>query len=587
MTLCNASQQLRGGLTTGTCAAAAAKAALLALQNKIKPAAVEVVLPDGTSETIAIEECVTYSCTHAKAVVKKDAGDDPDITNGMSIVCDVNCANEDGDIVFCAGDGVGTVTKPGLQIPVGEPAINPVPRKAIAHAVREVMPHRKVTITLSIPGGAERARHTFNPKLGVEGGLSILGTSGRIVPRSEEAWFRSLLPQLDMAKAMGHRTIFVTPGSFGKELRKHFPDVSDDAVIHAGNFLGDVLKECGKRNFDRIILAGHIGKLVKIAAGIWNTHSQTGDARLETITAHAALLGAPSPTLAALMGATTTEAAVPILSDANLHGVWFSLAKKAAARAAEHAGIPVSCVLTAYGETVLGWTTDLNISFQTLSRPPTLHTKTSSIHVVGVGPGNAEFLSPAAWQLIQTADVIAGGARQLELVSQLNKIKIPITANLAALSLALQEHPNANIVVLASGDPTCYGILEFVKREFPERIGSIVPAVGSFQMALARLQKSWNEVAFTSAHGKSTEALFELVASQNAVLTLTDTTNAPTALAHAVCRCFSNTNFSFTVLERLGYPTEKLTAFTQNDIPNTRFDTLSVLLIEKTAGDTP
>lgn len=577
MTPQNTSDSLRTGFTTGTCAAAAAKGALLALRpnaniDAISP--VEIKLPNGAIVELPLSEIHITGISSAKACVLKNSGDDPDITNGMSIWAEVCVGEEVGDIEFMAGNGVGTVQKPGLQIPIGEPAINPVPRKIIAQSVREVEPTRKVQVTISIPGGTERALNTFNPKLGIEGGLSILGTSGIVIPRSQDAWFRSLLPQLDIAKALGLETIFVSPGSFGAELRKSFSNVPSEAVIHAGNFIGDVLLECKKRNFTNVIIAGHAGKLVKFAAGIMNTHSELGDARLETIAAHAALCGASQALVARIMNATTAEACVSILRDSGMNSTWFSIAQKAAERASLHAQMPVDVVVTAYGELVLGWSKNLNEIFP--SEPPQ-----NLIHVVGLGPGPEHLTSPAAWQLICQSPIVVGGKRQLESVSHLKKTTHAITANMETTANFIREHKNSPIVILSSGDPTCYGVFDFVRREFPNRLGRVVPAVSSFQLALARLQKSWAEVGFASCHGRSPAALLQLLETSQAVLTLTDTSMNPIAIAKAVCEHFPKYEFDFTVLEELGYDSEKTSRFTNAHIPNVQFHSLSVMLVEK------
>ncbi len=608
--------QLRGGFTTGTCAAAAAKAALLLLAGNTNTTSVDVNLPDGSSACFSIEECVVLGINRARASVQKNSGDDPDITNKMFVVVDVEVSSKPGNVVFVGGDGVGKVTKPGLQIPVGEPAINPGPRILIEQAVRSVEPHREVIVTISIPGGKERAAHTFNPKLGIEGGLSVLGTSGRIVPRSQEAWFRSLLPQLDVAKALGHETIFVTPGSFGLALRKYFPEVCDEVVVHAGNFIGDILLECAKREFKHVILAGHSGKLVKIAAGIWNTHSGVGDARLETIAAHAAVCGASPKAVFDILNAPTTEAAASFIDAECLSGVWHSLAQKAAERASDYSKIRVSSVFTAYGDRVLGWSRSLASVFENSK-------KEARISVVGLGPGASEWLSPAAWRVIYAADAIIGGKRQLEQVASLGKKNVPVTSDLNALSQAIRNllsgctddvntvgGPNCevncevnyevncevncedsvavgrgkNIVVLASGDPTCYGILEFLMREFPESVAQVVPAVSSFQMALARLKLSWGNVAFASAHGRSVENVVNALQNEKAVLTLTDANASPIVIAKNICIHFPGVDFRFVVMERLGYCDEKITTLLAKDLGYQVFDSLSVMYIEKQTG---
>ncbi|HEY3415250.1 MAG TPA: cobalt-precorrin-5B (C(1))-methyltransferase CbiD, partial [Armatimonadota bacterium] len=226
-------ETLRAGFTTGTCAAAAAKAAALCLRGE-ECRAVELCFPAGDTEILAIENVERLSPSSARATVIKDAGDDPDITDGMSVVTTIELTGE--GITFYAGEGVGTVTSPGLQLPPGEPAINPVPREMIAQALRDVLGDAGCRVTVSIPGGEAAAAKTFNPRLGITGGLSILGTSGRVMPKSEDAWLRSLIPQIDVALAAGYRQLFLTPGGFGEKAAIEKLGAELPAVIQTSNF---------------------------------------------------------------------------------------------------------------------------------------------------------------------------------------------------------------------------------------------------------------------------------------------------------------------------------------------------------------
>lgn len=262
--------ELRSGYTTGACAAAAAKAAALHLFEEDCAMAVDIPFPDGTREALPIEFlCVT--ATGAEAAVRKDAGDDPDITDGSQVRAHVTLTDTN-DITFAAGEGVGTVTLPGLQIPPGEPAINPGPRAMISAALREVAPCG-FHVTISILGGKELAAKTFNPRLGVEGGLSILGTSGRVRPFSAPALRDALACSLDVAKACGITLPILVPGNIGeKAARAHFK-VGEHQIISVSNEWGFMLDEAQKRNFSALLLVGHPGKLAKLIDGEWDTHS--------------------------------------------------------------------------------------------------------------------------------------------------------------------------------------------------------------------------------------------------------------------------------------------------------------------------
>ena len=300
--------------------------------------------PDGERVTLAIEwaERVRQGC--ARAAVVKDAGDDPDVTDGMTVVAEVEVAAAADAVAarppavgFVAGPGVGTVTRAGLQIPPGEPAINPVPRRMIAAAVRAVLPDEPVRVTVSIPGGEQAARRTFNERLGVVGGLSVLGTSGRVIPRSEDAWMRSLLPQVDVALADGNDTVYLTPGGFGERAARERFGAAETQIVQCSNFVGDLLDRCVDAGMAQVVLVGHAGKLVKVAAGVWNTHSRVADARLETLAALAAAAGAPPTLVVRILELPTAEAAVDVLADAGLDEVWDDVAERAARRASERA----------------------------------------------------------------------------------------------------------------------------------------------------------------------------------------------------------------------------------------------------------
>jgi len=263
-------KEMRTGFTTGTCAAAAAKAATIALCGDPLPGHVEIALPDHTRVSLPVEAFGENG--HAvSAAVRKDAGDDPDVTDGCLVAASV-CWSESGEFTIRNGEGVGVVTKPGLSIPPGEPAINPVPRRMIRDAVNEVT-QRAVSVTISIPGGQELAEKTFNPRLGVVGGLSILGTSGIVRPFSTPALRDALKCALSVATACKVLLPVLVPGRIGaKAAKKHFR-IAGEQLIEVGNEWGFVLDEAAKMQFERYLILGHPGKLAKLATGEWDTHS--------------------------------------------------------------------------------------------------------------------------------------------------------------------------------------------------------------------------------------------------------------------------------------------------------------------------
>lgn len=582
--------ELRSGFTTGTCAAAAAAAAAHTLAGDVCEA-VEVQLPDGESVTLAVEAVERPRAGVARAAVIKDAGDDPDVTDGMTVVVEVERLSGEGvTIEFVAGEGVGTVTRAGLQVPPGEPAINPVPRAMITAAVRAVLPDSPLRVSVGISGGRQVAARTFNGRLGIEGGLSVLGTSGRVIPKSEDAWLRSLLPQVDMALADGRDTVYLTPGGFGERAARDVFGAAETQIVQCSNFVGDLLDYCVDRGVASIVLVGHAGKLVKVAAGVWNTHSRVADARLETLAALAAAAGAAPPLVVELLALPTIEAAVEVLADAGLADVWDNVAERAARRAEERAarragdGASPSCdcAVVDYSGAVIG-SSGLaraeagagrhGVPVADGGRPGL------ALTVVGTGPGAAEWLSPAAWRVIRRAAVVAGGRRQLDRFAPAAAQRIEIGADMEAAVTALRSLVGRRVVVLASGDPGFFGISATLRRLLPEAELVTVPGISSIQLAAARLGRPWDNVHFASAHGLDVAGVVEAVLKHPRVLALTDARRSPQAIAAALSA--AEIHADVTVLERLGEKDERITSAAAAEIAMGEFDGLSVVFIER------
>ncbi|HLN88563.1 MAG TPA: cobalt-precorrin-5B (C(1))-methyltransferase CbiD [Candidatus Binatia bacterium] len=308
---------LKYGLTTGATAAAAAKAALIAI---VKEPVDRVVIPTpiGLRFEVPVKSSRKLDKYTAEAVTVKDAGQDIDVTDKMEITATVKLT-DDGKIILKSGAGVGRVTKPGLQVPIGEGAINPIPKSMITEAVKEVLPAGKgVEVTISAPEGANIAKKTMNPKLGIVDGISILGTTGVVKPLSLEACRRSLVPQIDVALARGYKRVFFVPGNIGERIAKQQYNAPEDAIVQTGDFVGYMLDKAVEKGVKEIILLGHSGKLVKLAANIFNTHHKVGDARNEVIASYAGGAGADTKTINALLAANTSDEASEILRRANL-----------------------------------------------------------------------------------------------------------------------------------------------------------------------------------------------------------------------------------------------------------------------------
>jgi cobalt-precorrin-5B (C1)-methyltransferase len=285
---------MRYGWTTGACATAAATAACTALLTGEFPDPVEVLLPKGKRPGFAL---ATHRLTGSSATagVVKDAGDDPDVTHGALIVATVSPGEPGTGVAFRAGEGVGTVTLPGLPVSVGEPAINPVPRRMMREAVERVTRAHggsgDVVIEISIPGGEELARRTWNPRLGIVGGLSVLGTTGVVVPYSCSAWIESIRQGVDVARALGHRHVAGATGSTSEETVARLYGLPESALLDMGDFAGAVLKYLRRHPVPRLTLAGGFAKLSKLAAGHLDLHSGRSQVDLRLLSALASEAG--------------------------------------------------------------------------------------------------------------------------------------------------------------------------------------------------------------------------------------------------------------------------------------------------------
>lgn len=345
--------KLKGGYTTGASAAAGVKAALIYFTTDKIVDAVEITALDGTLLKIPIKAVTKISADKICVEVIKNSGDDPDITNGVSIFTTVTKISG-AEIIFRAGLGVGTVTKSGLQVAKGEPAINPGPRQLIKNVAAE-FGVTGLEVEISIPAGVELAKKTLNPILGVEGGISVIGTTGVLRPMSEEAFKNSLVPQIDVAVANGFTTLIFVPGKIGEvtALKLGF---NPQSIVQTSNFIGHMLDAAAERNVAEIILCGHIGKLVKVAAGIFHTHNRVADGRLETLAAYCAAEGLNAVEVQKILNAATTEEAAEIISANNLNHVYKKIASRASLRAERYTfqKIRVGTILTNYAGDVLG-----------------------------------------------------------------------------------------------------------------------------------------------------------------------------------------------------------------------------------------
>lgn len=315
---------LRCGYTTGTCAALGAAGAARFLLTGKTPESVALRTPKGIVVEVAPLFC-RKTPNGAECAIEKDGGDDVDVTTGLPVIAEVELLLDTTEIRISGGKGVGRVTKPGLDQPVGEAAINHVPREMIAEALRREAENTVYpggfSVTISVEGGEEVAKRTFNPHIGVEGGLSILGTSGIVEPMSQQAILDTIQLEMNQAalRAGTPRRLILAPGNYGLDyLHETYPEFADVPVVKTSNFIGDTLDMAATAKFEEVLLVGHVGKLVKLAGGIMNTHSHTADCRTELFCVHAALCGAGREICAALMNAATTDACLEILDKENI-----------------------------------------------------------------------------------------------------------------------------------------------------------------------------------------------------------------------------------------------------------------------------
>ena len=311
---------LAKGYTTGTCAQAATKAAMWMLMTGKPCEKVQVELPQG--ETLALDICeIKFGNGEGGKLlpeevcceVKKDSGDDPDITNGVLVYSKVS-RNQGTEITLDGGEGIGRVTKPGLDQPVGAAVINRVPRQMIIKEVKEVCEEvgyeKGIHVEISIPEGKRLAAGTFNPRLGIEGGLSILGTTGIVEPMSEQALVDTIRVEMKVCMAGRYRYLIVAPGNYGLDFLSEQYGMKDEDVVKCSNYIGQTLDMAVDMECRGLLLVGHIGKLIKVAGGIMNTHSRWADCRMELMAAAALRAGIEGPKAAALLESVTTDDAL-------------------------------------------------------------------------------------------------------------------------------------------------------------------------------------------------------------------------------------------------------------------------------------
>jgi cobalt-precorrin-5B (C1)-methyltransferase len=304
-------RMLRCGYTTGSCAAAAAKAAALMLVHREPINTVTIITPNDTPLTLnLLSPQITPG--YARCAIQKDAGDDPDVTDGIQVIAEIRYQTT-GTLTIETGEGIGRVTRDGIGIPVGHGAISKTPRRMIENELLPLIkPGKGFHLTLSVPGGETVAKKTMNSRLGIVGGISIIGTTGIVEPMSRDAFIKALFIEIDMALKTSPHHITLVFGNYGKQFLDRQPEkTTNPPVIKFGNFLGETLDYLkNKKELTSIRLVGHIGKMIKVAGGIFNTKNSVADARMEIFAAMAAASGASPRTVRGILEAVTTEDAL-------------------------------------------------------------------------------------------------------------------------------------------------------------------------------------------------------------------------------------------------------------------------------------
>lgn len=349
-------KELRKGFTTGSCGAAAAKAALYMLLTGSVKDEIEIITPGGAVFRTEVED-IFREGNRVRCAVVKDGGDDPDVTTGLHVTAEVRAEERtDGDleIQIEGGPGVGRVTLPGLDQPVGNAAINRVPRQMIEKELSEVAElldfRGRIRVILSVPGGEAAAERTFNPRLGIEGGISILGTTGIVEPMSTRAILDTIRVELNQRKALGDRIAAVSPGNYGLNFMKETYGYDLNRSVKCSNYVGDTVDMVREMDFRGMLLTGHIGKLIKVSGGIMNTHSKEGDARMELLAAGVIRAGGSMDTLRGILNCRVTEEALGIIqaeSPALLRKSMKSVMDRILYYLRKRAGeeLPVECIL--------------------------------------------------------------------------------------------------------------------------------------------------------------------------------------------------------------------------------------------------
>ena len=350
--------KLLTGFTTGTCATASSKAAALAIINQKTISTVDVLLPKRDRINIKINSC-EFTKNNAKCSVIKDGGDDPDVTHGAEIFVDLSLTNNVGTIEIDGGDGVGRVTKPGLGLEIDSAAINPTPKKMILENLQEVgkeiLKENGIKVLISVPKGEELATKTDNPRIGILNGISILGTSGIVIPYSTASFAAAIRQQIDVVSSMNDEEVVLTTGGRSEDFAREIIKLPDHSFIQMGDFSGYTIQQCAKKSLKKAYVAGFIGKLAKMAAGVKQTHVKGGKVNMKFLSELAKRCNANSETIRKILGANTARNVQEIVIEDGVDGFFDEITKETCNQMRQHSEekIPVEVILFNFDGNIL------------------------------------------------------------------------------------------------------------------------------------------------------------------------------------------------------------------------------------------
>jgi len=316
-------KKLRTGYTTGSSATAASKAALLSIIKQQQIEEIEIILPKKSTIMIPVNSC-KFEKNKAKCSVIKDGGDDPDVTHGAEIIVELTFNDNKNQIEIDGGEGIGIVTKPGLGLEINKPAINPVPKKMIIENLKEIgediLKEKGIRVVISVPKGKELGPKTDNPRIGIKGGISILGTSGIVIPFSTASYAASIRQNLDVSIAMGNDTVVLTTGGRSEDFAKKIVDLPEHCFVQMGDFSGYTIQQCGRKNIKKAYVVGFIGKLAKMAAGVKQTHVKGSKVDMNFLAELARKVGANEEIIKSVKKANTARHVSEIIQENNVDG---------------------------------------------------------------------------------------------------------------------------------------------------------------------------------------------------------------------------------------------------------------------------